>query len=177
MAQVKVAVLEIDGTELGFAQERILDSSDCFFDPLTSNLTSADSASALRELSARHLALVQSANALFSTTNTSAAAPSIVTDTSITPEAGEYLCHAYSLVSHSQNTGSIFMSLYFDGEVVANTLGQLANTAAALVNFRRSWAASAILTFNGSQAVDIRARVSGGTGSVFNRYVTLTRIK
>lgn len=176
MAQIKVGVYEIDGVELGFAEERILDSSDCLFTPAPSNLVSTNSASALRELSARHLALITSANAEFSTTNTSAAAPSIVTGTSITPVAGQYLCHAYGLVSQSQNTGSIFISVYFDGAIVANTLGQLANTGTQFVNARRSWAASALLTFNGSQAIDIRAYVNGGTGRVFNRYLTLTRI-
>ena len=53
MAQIKVAVLEVEGVDFGFPVERLLDSSDCFFDPLDSGLTANSAAGALRELATR----------------------------------------------------------------------------------------------------------------------------
>jgi len=177
MTIVKVGVLEIDGVELVYPEERVLDSADCLFTPGTSTLTSANSADALRELSARHVAFHASASDEFSTTNTNSAAPSVVSDTAITPEAGEYACFFSAVVSQSQNTGTVFIGAYAGGSLIADTLTPWPNTGSQTANMRKQWSSSAVVTLDGSTEIDLRVYVSGGTGRVFNRFVTLVRIK
>lgn len=98
-----------------------------------------------------------------------------VTDMAVTPIAGRYkiTCNTSSLLSAN---GSLFFSLYVGGVKVADSEGQRTRPNNTMANVRMDWIYFDDVVVNGSQAIEIYWRVGVGTGSVFDRQLSITRI-
>ena len=92
----------------------------------------------------------------------------------ITPPAGEYLVIASCDLEHDTNGATIWISIYVGGVQVAHSERLIKNPRWN----NASWEGftQAIVTANGSQAIELRWRVSGGTGTANNRAITVMGI-
>ncbi len=102
----------------------------------------------------------------------------VMTSMTLTPPAGTYLVDGRSTVTATSNNRTVSMAIYSDGVIVSGSQtesfirtgsGFLTNTdIESLVN-------DAVVTVNGSQAVDLRWKTTGGT--VQANFISLRLIK
>lgn len=119
---------------------------------------------------------VTGTNTSITTTSTSAigAMTVVATNMTITPPAGTYLVFYSSTVADSTNNATVSVELYAGDTVVANSVRTVAISPAN--SFHAVGITGYPVTVNGSQAVEIRWRVSAGTGSMAARNLTLLKI-
>ena len=96
-----------------------------------------------------------------------------VTAMSITPAAGTYIVRFSGSVSNANNGNFVYVSIYAGG----------VQNAASERQYKRGnqtvtcpFASDAVVTVNGSQAIVGYWRVSGGTGSMYQRTMIITRV-
>lgn len=113
--------------------------------------------------------LIAEATALFASTSLTDV---LVTGMTLTPPAGTY---AAIFTSSMGTTGTFncFASIYLAGAIVLSSERQ-ANLSPA--NATDPFCCTAIVTVNGSQAVEGRFRVAGGTGGMFQRSLLLIKV-
>lgn len=97
----------------------------------------------------------------------------VVSSMTLTPGAGTYLVVFSSDWSNSGNNTSQFVSCYANGVKVGNSERQYAR---ATTSKRDGVAINCIATVAAGQAIDIRWRVSGGTGTLGNRSISLIKV-
>lgn len=99
----------------------------------------------------------------------------LMTGMTITPTAGTYLVLA-SCTSNNSGNNTNFISVYSGGVQVSGTQQAIVRTHNNLANFKIQYVSNCQVTVNGSQAIDIRWRVSAGTGTCYSRYLTIIKV-
>jgi hypothetical protein len=107
---------------------------------------------------------------LFTTTS---ATDVVITGFTVTPVAGRYAVWFNARMQSSSASATNNWRIYKDGVGVADS-DRGARFGAASTDFPCS--TQTVISVNGSQAVDVRVRRTGGTLSVFDRTVTLIRL-
>jgi hypothetical protein len=126
------------------------------------------------QINARNKNIVTEASKTGTTTTTSTT-DVLLDGMSITPVAGRYIVSFHTSLSHGTNNANTWASVYVGGVKVTHSEVQFnrANTT-IVVLFTIS---NVLVEPNGSQAVEIRWRVSAGTGtSNTARHMSLTRV-
>lgn len=118
-----------------------------------------------------------SADTLLTTTSTTYV---VVTSQTLTPVAGTYLVTCRAVVSATSNNRNLFLAIFSGGSQVTNTevnyfcrngtgiLGGTSDTGLMHTD--------ATVTVNGSQAIDMRWHVDGGTGQIQTYTLFLLRL-
>lgn len=114
------------------------------------------------------------------TITTTSATDTLMTGMTITPAAGVYLVLFSCSLSRANDNASITSSIYSNGtleagserQVVANVSGGLSNPATTTM----SVTSFAVVTVNGSQAIEGRWRRSAGTATATYRHLKVIRI-
>lgn len=96
----------------------------------------------------------------------------------LTPVSGTYLAMGSTCVDHSAQSVTVTVSLYVGGTLKADSArptvprfnGVGANTLSPCV------ATQGIVTVNGSQAIEIRWKVGSGTGTAYQRTLSIVRL-
>lgn len=96
----------------------------------------------------------------------------ISTNMTITPGAGTYQVIFSSDWINSANNTSMFISCYQNGTQITNSSRQYLKASA---NMRVGVTVSCLATVSAGQAIDIRWRVSNGTGTMGNRSLSLIK--
>jgi hypothetical protein len=111
------------------------------------------------------------ATGLTTTTSTTDVA---VAGMTITPPAGKYAVWFSSFLQHSNNNRTINISIYAGGTQYAYSerMAQMSQWN----NVALCFATNAIVTVNGTQAIDVRWRTNGGTASMLNRSMLIVRV-
>lgn len=113
-----------------------------------------------------------SANGVTTTTSNSDV---LMDSMNVTPAAGSYLGLFNTDCSSSVDDATISASIYVNGIQLSNT-ERVVVPRSNNANERMILATQGILTTNGSEAVDVRWRVSSGTGTASNRSLQLIKI-
>lgn len=99
----------------------------------------------------------------------------LLDDLSITPLKGEYNVSFYTVLENNNNNKQVYVSVYKNGvlqtgsEIYVGKRNQRVIAPATITNFP--------VTVNGSEAIEIRWRVSGGTGNSYStRFFTIEKI-
>lgn len=103
----------------------------------------------------------------------------LMTTMTATPIAGTYLVMFSAVVQQNAAGDSATISIYVNGTQDANSVRDFAPfDGGALSAGQASCVASVqgVYTVNGSQSIAIQWHVSGGTGTVFQRNMTLLKI-
>ena len=117
------------------------------------------------------------AGTILSTTSTTDV---VVTGQTLTPAAGTYWAMARAVSSATTNNRTISLSIYSNGVQSADSLvkyfvrngnGLLGGTSDTGI-----MVTEAIVTVNGSQAIDMRWNTDGGTGNITNYSLFLLRL-
>lgn len=97
---------------------------------------------------------------------------------SITPVAGTYLISGYAQCRNNGAGNTISFSIYVAGTQDSDTLQGVVQGAGGLLAAlpTHTWGGSTMATLNGSQSIEIRWYVSGGTGTVWGRHLNAIRI-
>jgi hypothetical protein len=106
-------------------------------------------------------------------TTTSSGSDVVVNGMTLTPGAGTYLVLFASDWSNSANNGTQFASCYANGVKVGASERQYARSTTSK---RDGMSIICLATVADGQAIDIRWRVSGGTGTLGNRTFTLIKV-
>jgi len=122
--------------------------------------------------------IVSSAIGAVSATATATITSGLTTDTlvtamSITPAAGTYVVRFSGSVSNSNNGKDIFVSIYSGG--VQNAASERRYHRGNLT-ITCPFACDAVVTVNGSQAIAGYWRMSGGTGTMYQRTMIVLRV-
>lgn len=99
----------------------------------------------------------------------------LMTGMTITPTSGTYLVLA-SCTSNNSGNNTNFISVYSGGVQVSGTQQSILRTNNNLANARLQYVSNCQVTVNGSQAIDMRWRVSTGTGTCYSRYLTIIKV-
>lgn len=110
------------------------------------------------------------------TITTTSTSDVLATGMSVTPVAGTYLVLFSGSFGVSSGSGSVFASIYADGTQQASSERRLTNGGNMFTSARMPFTSQAIVTVNGSQAIQGRWRVSTATGTMLDRTITLIRI-
>lgn len=101
----------------------------------------------------------------------------VATNMTLTPGSGTYLTSFSSDISNSGNVNDTDIELYVNGVAVANTSRGIREAGAAMNGaFIGVSLSNKLITVGASQAVEIRWRVSAGTGSMRARNLTLLKV-
>jgi hypothetical protein len=104
----------------------------------------------------------------------------VATGQTLTPVAGTYYVAARAISSATTNGHNVFLSVFSNGSQVTDSeiyyfvrngnglLGGTSDTGEMHTD--------AVVTVNGSQAIDMRWRVDGGTGNLTNYSLTLLKL-
>lgn len=106
-------------------------------------------------------------------TTTSSSSDVAVPSMTLTPGAGTYFVFFTSDWSNSGNNASQFASCYANGVKVGNSERQYARSTTSK---RDGLAINCFATVDDAQAIEVRWRVSNGTGTIGNRTLTLLRV-
>lgn len=116
-----------------------------------------------RQITFEDVTTLTSSTSLISTTNTT---DTLMTGQTITPPAGTYLVSGRAAVSATTNNRLVSVSIYAGGSKATGSeaagfirTGNATFTSADISNIKTD----AIVTVNGSQAIELRWRTSGGT--------------
>jgi hypothetical protein len=109
------------------------------------------------------------------TVTTTSATDTLLTGTTLTPVAGTYIVIASTHSRNNTNNANNIFSLYKNATQITNSEVTLLR-GGGQGNVSLTYSISTLETFNGTDTVDIRWRVSAGTGSVTGRYLTLIRV-
>jgi hypothetical protein len=93
----------------------------------------------------------------------------------VTPAAGTYKVMAHASSTLSSNT-NIFFSLYVGGSQVSNSEGQRTRASNQTNTQRMDWNFFDDVTVNGTQAIEIRWRVASGTGTAYDRQLSILKV-
>lgn len=107
------------------------------------------------------------------TANTVSLTDVLLTDLSLTPVAGTYLVQAEGVTYNNGPNNINFFTVYVNGVAVPSTTRSYNMKSSG---DQTSFILQHVTTVNGSQPIDVRWRVSGGTGSVDGRSLILIRI-
>lgn len=114
------------------------------------------------------------------TTTTTSATDVLMNAMTITPAAGTYLVFFGTSLESSANDADVFISIYSGGSQVSGSeRGSVPNVSASFgdpAGSRDAVQTHAIVTVNGSQAIEGRWRRSSGTASAFSRNMSIIRI-
>lgn len=119
--------------------------------------------------------IVSSATSITTTSGTDA----VMTGMTVTPIAGTYFVIFTGNVQMNLAGDFIFNSIYMGGTQDTTSILQFAPFAGGTLTAGQASVPitnQGVYTVNGSQAIDIRWHVSGGTGTSTNRKMTLLRI-
>lgn len=97
----------------------------------------------------------------------------VATSMTLTPGAGTYMVIFSALVYNSAAANTTTISAYANGVQVANSER---GTGAASATYRAAASLTCVVTVAAGQAIDIRWRVSAGTGSMGNRSLALIKV-
>lgn len=104
---------------------------------------------------------------------TTSATDTLMNSMTLTPAAGVYLAlWSGSIVNSANGAERTFISLYVGGSQVTATERSIGTSGGAYA----SSSVSSIVTVNGSQAVELRWRVAGGTSTVHSRRLTVLKV-
>lgn len=106
---------------------------------------------------------------------TTSATDVLVTTMTITPASGTYLVWFTGSVDHSANNGSIELSIYSAGSQVAASERSFAR-GAGQGNVTVSFACSAKVTVNGSQAIEGQWRTPAATATMHERTLKILKV-
>lgn len=117
-------------------------------------------------------------NATANATTTSTTDVAMTTMT-LTPVAGTYLVLFSGTFSGNQNNANITFSIYSGGTLVTGTpmvcTPQIQGGVTPSLNMNMPGSTSCYVTVNGSQAIEVRWKVSAGTGTVQTRILNIMR--
>lgn len=109
-------------------------------------------------------------------TTTTSGTDVLVNSMTLTPAAGTYAVWFQGSIQHSSNNDSVYTSIYLDGSQIAASERQFMR-GGSQGNVIASFACMAIVTVNGSQAIEGRWReISGGTATMFERQLLIMEV-
>jgi len=111
--------------------------------------------------------VVQTANATNASTS-----DAVISGLTLTPVAGSYTVDFNTTVDSTTNARTHTFSIYVNGIIVASSVRQTYTDTAKFQNISIS---TGKITVNGSQAIDVRWAISGGTGTIYQRVFKLTK--
>lgn len=127
-------------------------------------------------------------NPLFIINNSEAAASADTTTTSttdvlinamtLTPAAGSYIAWFSTTVDHSAQNVAVVISLYVGGVLDAESVrGPIPRTnALGAITMSPTVATNALVTVNGSQAIEARWKTASGTATAHQRTLNILRV-
>lgn len=151
----------------------------------TGSATSVSTSSANAEGSAVNLARADHTHAVTVThseaTATAAATTTSTTDTQITgmtltPAAGTYLVMFSTWATHNTNNATISFSIYAGNAQVAPSVRTIIPRVSNTVITQMAVATQAIVTVNGSQAIEARWSTTSGTATANQRTLTIVKL-
>jgi hypothetical protein len=95
------------------------------------------------------------------------------TSMTLTPGAGTYYVTFSTDWSNGTNSTSMYANLYANGSLVTNSERQYAKGTSAM---RCDLALGALVTVAAAQAIEVKWRVSAGTGTMGNRSLFLLKV-
>lgn len=98
----------------------------------------------------------------------------LMTGMSITPVAGQYTVFFSTTLKHSNNGQTIWLSIYAGG--VQEVYSEHSIQSPRWVNAGYSGYTQAIVTVDGTQAIELRWRTSSGTATALNRSIMIVRV-
>jgi hypothetical protein len=102
-----------------------------------------------------------------------------MTGMTITPPSGTYRVTGRAVVSSTSSSRNIFISIYSGGSQVANTeVGNFIRAGGTMYSTSDigNLYTDAFITVNGSQAIQLRWRTSGGTAQAQGYALTVTKV-
>lgn len=114
-----------------------------------------------------------------STATTTSGTDALMTGMTITPIAGTYFAIFTGGIQQNIAGDSITVSIYSGGSIDSSSTVAAAPFAGGTLTSGQSsapWTVQGVYTVNGAQAITVEWHVSGGTGSVGNRKLTIMRI-
>jgi hypothetical protein len=164
-------LIEGDAAEV---QEHVLQANDAVFDPAGTGLASVLVGDAIKEVAASTRAgcpnFMVSSLTPFST---SAASDTLVTGFTYTPPSGTYLVLMNFSVDISSSVVTASFNIYLAGTIIARasrTKKSAVSNNADIIQLLD------IITVNGTQAVDLRVSISGGSLTINDRTMVLARL-
>lgn len=97
----------------------------------------------------------------------------LITSFTITPQAGTYAVWSNLSASTSQGSRQVTMSLYKAGTAVTDSIREQTSPAS---NQKFTNSVLSTITVDGTQAIDVRVKVSASTLSIFDRTLLLIRL-
>ena len=123
---------------------------------------------------------IQTSNATAtSSATTTSGTDAVMTGMTLTPIAGTYLAIFTGVIEQNSAGNSITISFYVGGVQDATSVMDAAPFAGGTLTSGSSsvpFVTHGVYTVNGSQAIAIEWHVSGGTGTVFQRKLSLLKI-
>lgn len=111
------------------------------------------------------------------TTTTTSATDVLMNSMTITPPAGTYLAMFSSTLESSNNSSTIFASIYAGGVKNNNSERFTQPRVNAFLDIPNVLSTQAEVTVNGAQAIEVRWRRTAGTATANARSLNLTRIR
>ena len=111
------------------------------------------------------------------TSTTSSGSFVVINSMTITPAAGTWMVMFSTSGSGNQQNANMDIAIYKNGTIVADTLrkqGYFSSQANA--DTKRNIYTQSIVTTNGSEAIDVRYKVSAGTFTIHERNLILVRV-
>lgn len=114
-----------------------------------------------------------------SSATTTSGTDAVMTGMTLTPIAGTYIAIFTGVIQQNSAGQSITISIYVGGTQDATSIMDSAPFAGGTLTSGSAsvpFVTQGVYTLNGSQAIAIEWHVSGGTGTVFQRKLTLIKI-
>lgn len=121
-----------------------------------------------------HKTEISNSSATATTTqNTTSLTDVLIPNMTLTPAAGTYLAiFSTSTVNSGNGSARNYFSIYSGGGQVSHSERRVGISGGSIVPV----STHAVVTVNGSQAIEAQWRVVGGTGTVYNRSLTLVKL-